>query len=123
MELNKEKRICPYSGEEFVPKRSNQVFANDKYRIAHNNKKNNDKRKLLASINKPLLKNFDVCNWIVGDEPFKIVHKEFLRGAGFNFSVFTHIFKDEKTNKLCYSVYHFYYFKVDGNYYKIVKNG
>jgi hypothetical protein len=123
MEINKEKRICPYRGEEFIPKRSNQVYANGKFRTYYNNKKSNDKRKLLASINKPLIKNFDIFNWIVGDEPYKIVHKEFLRGAGFNFSVFTHISKDEKINKLCYSVYHFYYFKVDDNNYKIVNNG
>lgn len=123
MESNKEKRICPYCGGEFIQKRSNQIFDIDKCRTDYNNKKNNDKRKLLASINKPLLKNFDVCNWIVGDEPFKIVHKEFLRGAGLNFSVFTHLFKDEKINKYCYSIYHFYYFKVDENHYKIVNNG
>jgi hypothetical protein len=122
MKTDIEKRICPYSGVEFVPKRTNQVFSNDKYRIAHNNQKSNSKRKRLSAINKPLLKNYDILNLIIGHEQEKVVHKEYLRGAGFSFSVFTHLHKDENMDKLYYALYNFYYVKVDDNFYKIIKN-
>lgn len=123
MKANLEKRICPFSGDEFVPKRNNQVFANRENRIAYNNKKNNDKRRRLAFVNKPLLRNNDILNQILGNEREKIVHKEFLRGAGFSFLVFTNFHRDENKNKLYYSIYHFYYYKVDNEHYKIVNNG
>ncbi|MCK8480951.1 hypothetical protein [Psychroserpens algicola] len=123
MKTDIEKRICPYSGVEFAPKRTNQVFANDRYRIAYHNQKNNSKRKRLASINKPLLKNYDILNQILGDEQEKIVHKEYLRGAGFSFSVFTHLHNDPNKDKYYYAIYDFYYINLDENYYKIIKNG
>jgi len=123
MDVKIKKRICPYSGVEFVPKRTNQVFANGKYRIAYNNQKNNSKRKHLASINKPLLKNYDILNQILVNEQEKIVHKEYLRGIGFSFSVFTHFHKDEKSPKYYYSIYDFHYYKIYDFYYKIVKHG
>ncbi|MFD2917257.1 hypothetical protein [Psychroserpens luteus] len=123
MKTDIEKRICPYSGVEFIPNRTNQVFANDKYRIAHNNQKSNSKRKRLSAINKPLLKNYDILNLIIGDEQEKVAHKEYLRGAGFSFSVFTHLHKDLHKDKYYYAIYDFYYIKLDDNYYKIIKNG
>lgn len=122
MDLIIEKRICPYSSIEFIPKRTNQIFANNKYRIAYNNKKNNDKRKLLAEFNNPMKKCFEILLEILKGQNEKIVHKEFLRGAGFNFAVFTHFYMNKETKKACYALYHVHYYKMDDNHYKIIKN-
>lgn len=123
MKISIKKRICPYSGVEFVPKRTNQIFLNSECRIAYNNRKHNEKRKHLAFINRPLLQNNNILIQILGEKKEVIVHKEFLRGAGFSFSVFTNFQKDLNTNKLYYSVYRFNYFKIDNDHYKIVNNG
>jgi hypothetical protein len=122
MDLKIEKRICPYSGIEFVPKRTNQVYAYAKYREDYNNKKNNEKRKVLNEFNKPLKKCFEILLNILNGQKEKIVHKEYLRGAGFNFSVFTHFHMDKDIKKACYALYHVHYYKLDDNYYKILKN-
>lgn len=118
-----EKQICPFCGVEFIPQRSNQIFTNSDCRISYNNQKNNEKRKQLSFINKPLLKNHQILSEILGNEREKIVHKEYLRGAGFSFKVFTNLHKDENINKYYYSVYKFYYFKIDDDHYKIINNG
>ncbi len=123
MKTNIPKRICPYSGIEFTPKRSNQVFANKECRIAFNNRKHNEKRKRLAFINKPLLKNYDILSQILGSQSEKVFHKEYLRGTGFSFSVFTNLHKDQNSNSYYYSVYNFYYYKIDNEHYKIVNYG
>jgi hypothetical protein len=123
MDKKKEKLICPYCKLEFTPKRSNQVFTNNDCRIAFNNNKNNIKRKHLAIVNKPLKKDFDILDTLLGKEAEIKVHKEFLRGTGFSFLVFTHAFKPENTTKIYYGLYDIYYYKMDDNqHYKIVRN-
>ncbi len=44
------KRICPYSGEEFIPKRKNQIFANKKNRTDYHNDKARQERIILSTI-------------------------------------------------------------------------
>lgn len=123
MITNIEKRICPYSGIEFKPKRSNQIFANSNCRIAYHNNRNNAKRKELAKLFKPIEKQYEILLKLLNGRNQVQVHKEYLRGAGFNFSLFTHVHYNETIKKNCYALHTVHYYKVDQDYYKIVNNG
>jgi len=122
MKTDVEKRICPYSGIEFIPKRSNQIFANSGCRIAYHNNRNNDKRKELAKLFKPIEKQYEILLKLLSGRKEVKVHKEYLRGAGFNFSLFTHIHYNETIKKNCYALHAVHYYKVDQDYYKICAN-
>jgi hypothetical protein len=122
MEIEIVKRICPYSGIEFIPKRSNQIFADSECRIAYHNDKNNAKRRKLATLFRPIEKQYDVLLKLLKGKKQVTVHKEFLRGAGFNFSLFTHIYYNESIKKNCYALHTVHYYKINENYYKICTN-
>lgn len=122
MKTEVNKRICPFSGEEFIPKRSNQIYANDKYRITYNNNKNNNKKKELAKKFKPIEREYEVLLRLLNGRKEIKVHKEYLRGAGFSFSLFTHIHYNTSIGKNCYALHAVHYYKVDQDYYKICTN-
>jgi len=117
-----EKRICPYCGVEFIPKRSNQTFCNSACRTAHHNKRNNAKRKELAKLFKPIEKQYYALLELLNGEKEVTVHKEYLRGIGVNFSLFTHIHYNETIKKNCYALHTVHYYKVDKEHYKICTN-
>ena len=93
-----ETSIDPLTREEFVKTRENQRFANAVNRIAYHNRKANNLRKKLMVINRPLLKNNQILMECLGRRSFKTFHKEFLKGKGFLFGVFTHYQEHENKN-------------------------
>ena len=119
MATNNEIRTCYYSGESFIPTRQNQIFATKENRILYHNQINNQLRKRLSLINKQLLLNFRILIEVLDGENETIVHKQFLLGKGFSFSVFTHLSLSKYSNNYCYSVYEVSYERIDDNNYKI----
>lgn len=91
--------IDPLTNEEFVKTRENQRFANAVNRIAYHNRKANNLRKKLMVINRPLLKNYQILIECLGRRSFKTFHKEFLKGKGFLFGVFTHYQEHEENHQ------------------------
>lgn len=83
----------PYSGEEFFKTRINQRFAKPENRIKYYNDKSNLLRWKLSFVEKPLRKNYTIINSLMKNAKEKDFHKEYLRGTGFNFSVFSHFSK------------------------------
>ncbi len=94
-----------YSGEEFYPKRNNQVFASKSNRISYHNNLNNKLRNDLKLINNQLLLNYKICKNLLKDDSRIVVHKEFLKGKGFDFSYFTNLTQSKKGNSHAYSVF------------------
>ena len=121
MAINNEIRTCYYSGESFTPTRQNQIFASKENRILFHNQINNRLRKRLSFINKQLLLNFRILIDILDGENERTVHKQFLLGKGFSFSVFTHLSVSKYSNNYCYSVYEVSYERIDDDNYKIKK--
>ena len=122
MSIRLDKRICPFSGEEFIPKRRNQIYAKSGYRIAHNNEVGRAKREKTSKLNKILFKNAEILKGILKGANTKKVHREFLRGAGFSFDGFTGLVEDKASNTIFYGVYGFGFKKIDNEYFKIIKN-
>ncbi len=84
------KSQCLYSGEEFIPRRTNQKFASTKNRMDYHNSRYRAFRKQKAKYDEKLHKNFCVLNELLSDTDVAVYHKQFLKGKGFSFNVLTH---------------------------------
>lgn len=105
------KRKDLFTGQEFLPKRQNQLFMSSKTRNDFHNQRAMKEKELRAFIAEPLLRNhkilLDIHNRIGEKLSFT---KEFLKGKGFNFSVLTHYeFFEDKTLP---SLYNFIYLNI-----------
>lgn len=98
-------RKCVYSGEEFVPKRNNQVFASKHNRICYHNKNSNKLRNELKSTNNQLLLNYKILVGVLAKKEQVTIHPEFLRGKGFDFRYFTNLASVKNQMVQSYLVY------------------
>lgn len=109
----------PFTNEEFEPKRKNQRFATSKNRIRYHNEKANKLRQEKASVDKPLSTNFKILKDIMEGKKNHTVHKEFLRGRGYDFKVYNGLC-DVKNDK-GYCVYNYILIFTESNV-KILRN-
>ncbi|MEQ3662215.1 MAG: hypothetical protein ABNG96_05940 [Flavobacterium sp.] len=116
-----EKRTCLYSGEEFIPKRNNQVFASRYNRISFHNQINNKLRNELKLTNNQLMVNYKIGIELLSKEKSITIHREFLKGKGFDFRYFTNLTSNNITNRTAYQVYDISFEKIDENNYLITK--
>ena len=111
--------IDPLTGEEFVPKRSNQKFASRKNQIRYNNLKAAEERQAKARTRKILDSNRKVLQWVTGPNDEVERSMDFLKGAGFNFQYCTRTIRGENLNWTCIDDYA--YALIDTNIFKIIK--
>ncbi|WP_299114110.1 hypothetical protein [uncultured Winogradskyella sp.] len=114
-----EKGMDPLTGEVFIKRRSNQVFANRANQIKYNNLKAYKKRKAKSGIEKILDKNRKVLKTILGPNEEIVKSHDFLEGAGLHFGCNTHIISREGVKWIC--VYDYAYSLVEKNIFKIIK--
>ena len=113
-------RLCPYSKTTFEAKRQNQIYRSASDRISYNNLQNNFLRKKLSFINKQLLKNYKIADALLGDINDVSVHKQFLRGKGFSFQMFTHV--SQKDDDIVFGLYDIAFMKLtDEDYYYLYR--
>jgi len=113
-------RLCPYSNTMFEAKRQNQIYRSASDRISHNNLLNNLLRRKLSFINKQLLKNYKIADALIGNFTDVSVHKQFLRGKGFSFQMFTHV--SQKEDEIVYGLYDISFMKLtDEDYYYLYR--
>jgi hypothetical protein len=118
--MENEKRKDPQTGEIFVPKRSNQLYARRANQIKFNNEKQKRERKENLVVNRYLLRNKKILRYCLGTNKEVIRSHEFLLGAGFKFEHYTHYFRDG--SKWAYCVYKYCYVATENNNYKIFTN-
>jgi len=118
--MKTDKRKDPLTGEEFMPKKSSQRFATPANRIKYNNEKASKLNSERAFIDKPLHGNRNTLKELLGNKTEIIVHAEFLRGRGYNFTLTTHYDRWEGTNVPC--IYEFMIIAMPNEQIKIVKN-
>ncbi|MGB2232728.1 MAG: hypothetical protein ACPH12_07360 [Flavobacteriaceae bacterium] len=112
--------ICPYSGEYFKPKRSNQKYASKYNRVAFHNRKYRELKMPLEKVNHILFKNHNIISDLIGDKNEIILSNDYLKGKEYNFKYMTHIiFKNDKT---LFGVYNFLFTKVDESTTKFIRN-
>ncbi len=120
MQKEGELRLCPYSNTFFQASRQNQVYRSKFDRVSFHNEQNNILRKKLSLINKQLLKNYKIADALLGDFNDVSVHKQFLRGKGFSFQMFTHV--SQKEDEIVYGLYDISFMKLtDEDYYYLYR--
>lgn len=94
-------KVDPWTGEVFIPKRSNQKFATIENKIKYNNSKAKIERKATAKLDKPLLNNKRILDKLMIDKDEQIFSQDFLLGAGFNYAVTNRVQGYEGINYYC----------------------
>lgn len=113
------KSIDLFTNEEFIPKRINQKFANSENRIKFYNNKANEIRHSLSYIDKPLHQNFKIITQLMQNKSEAIFHKEFLKGCGITFNVYTaYKMHEEKPRP---AIYNFLIVPMEDDKIKIIK--
>lgn len=113
-------RLCPYSKTFFEAKRQNQIFRSANDRVSFHNEQNNNLRKKLSLINKQLLKNYKIADELIGDNADISAHKQFLRGKGFSFKMFTHV--SQKEQDIVFGLYDICFMKLpDEDFYYLYR--
>lgn len=116
------KKTCLYSGEEFIPKRRNQIFANAKNKTDYHNEKANKLRESRAVIDKKIHSNHRLLLELLKNNDKIEIDEKILEGKGFFFNVFNHVVKYD--NRHVYAIYEFLYFKEKNSIkIKIIKDG
>jgi hypothetical protein len=98
-------QICPYSGETFIPKRRNQVFANADNRRGFHNENAAVLRRVKAPIDRALERNFIIVSELLQEGETKTFQREELLLKGYNPNIFTHLDMLDGKTSLC--LYHF----------------
>jgi hypothetical protein len=111
---------CPYNGEYFKPKRSNQKYASKYNRVAFHNKKYRELKMPLEKVNQILFRNYNIIYELIGDDNEIILSNDYLKGKEYDFKYMTQIhIKDDKTY---FGLYDFVFTKVDETTIKFLKN-
>lgn len=113
-------RKCPYSGEYFKPRRSNQKYASKYNRIAFHNKHYRQQRLPLERLNQKLYNNYFIISDLIGDSKEIELNNDFLKGKGYDFKYITHI--HHHGNKTYFGLYDFWFIKFDDTTTKFIKN-
>ena len=109
----------PLTKESFVPKRSNQKFSCRLNQINYNNRKAKLKRLAKAPFDNILDANRNILIKIIGKENERIVSKDYLLGAGFNFQIFNRSFQKNGIQYQC--IYRYALSLLKSGQYKIIK--
>ena len=82
---------------------------------------NNKLRNELKQTNNQLLKNYKICIDLLGRKKIVYVHREFLKGKGFDFKFFTNLTENKAKTGFTYALYDTSFEKIDENNYLISK--
>lgn len=116
-------KIDPYTGEEFVPRRKNQIFANSSNKTAFNNEKASKIRKERAPFINDINRNYDILNLILDNNHEKTVNINTLNDLNFKFDCYLRFLISEgKTAFIIYDIEFTNIKKENTTYTKIYKS-
>jgi len=113
------KATDPLSGQVFTKRVVNQRFSSRENQIRFNNQKANDKRRALNDYWKVLTHNRDILQRTLDNKAEQTVSRDFLIGAGYDFTFYTHSGINEKHRVV--GVFEFGLIPLTGNRYKIIR--
>lgn len=111
-------RTCLECGEKVVG-RIDKKFCSDYCRNTYNNKVNKESKSLIRNINNRLRKNYKVLCELNKSGKTKVSRNK-LYDRGFDFQLFTSIYKT-KTGNIYYYVYDQGYLALENEYYLLIK--
>ncbi len=89
------------TGEEFTPSRRNQRFASRANQVRYNNLLAQQKRDAKRPLDLALDRNRSILIRLLGEAKSVTKSKDYLLGAGYDFTAFTQTAKDEMFNFYC----------------------
>lgn len=111
-------RKDPLTGELFIPKKVTQKFKIRENQIKYNNQLQSLRRQFLGPLLRPLLKTHRILTETIGSKNTITLHKEWLKGAGADMTLFTHVETIE--TKRFHAIFNFT-ITSNQDYYKITK--
>ena len=108
-----ETKIDPHTGEEFIPKRRNQIFANTTNKTAFNNHKAAKIREERALQTKDLNRNYEILKLILNDRNEKLVRHTTLNDLGFKYNCYHKYNKIDKQH--IFNIYDIYFVNFESN--------
>lgn len=115
------KKIDPYTKEEFIPKRRNQIFATEKNKSDYHNEQAAFLREKRAKIDKKINSNHRILLQLLEKVNSIEIDEKILEGKGFFFNVYNHLVKHE--NRYVNAIYEFIIFKENNsNNIKIIRD-
>lgn len=81
-------KIDPYTGEEFIPKRRNQIFANNANKTAFNNKKAAKIKAERSVFDDVIKRNYAILKLVLDNALERTVHYKTLDEIGFKFNYY-----------------------------------
>lgn len=118
-EDNIKEAVDPLTGELFIPKRNNQIFAARQNQIRYNNLKAAKERQAKAKSRKILDTNRKVLQSILGPHSEIIKSLDYIDGAGLDFGYNTHTIIIQGVKWIC--IYDYAYTLISANTFKIIK--
>lgn len=115
---NENLRICPFTKEEFLPKRNNQIYKDSAAQIKHNNLVSREMRSKFTSYFTLIMKNYYILEQIYLTKNGK-ASIDFLDGKGFDGRYIMYLNENSRGIKTYGIVDYEFYFKE--NYIYITK--
>ena len=115
---NENLRICPFTKEEFLPKRNNQIYKDSTAQIKNNNLKRREMRSKFTQYFNLIMKNYLILEQIYLTKNGK-ASIDFLEGTGFDGRYIMYLNENSRGIKTCGIVDYEFYFK--DNYIYITK--
>ena len=116
---NENLRICPFTKEEFLPKRNNQIYKDSAAQIKNNNLKRREMRSKFTQYFNLIMKNYFILEQIYLTKNGK-ASIDFLEGTGFDGRYIMYLNENSRGIKTCGIVDYEFYFRKD-NYIYIEK--
>ena len=104
---------CPFTGKEFIPKRSNQIYFDRAAQIENNNIRAKERLKGIKKQFRVIEKNYFILNDLLGNKSIKLVSKDYLLGRVFHSNYLTHFY--EKNGVFIMGIYDILFEKIEDN--------
>jgi hypothetical protein len=111
--------VDPLTKEPFDRIKQTQRFATRDNQVRFNNRKATEQRRILSPYLKVLYRNRKILRGILGDEPQRVVTKDFLEGAGYAFRYQTHTLNQD--NQQVFGVFEYGLIRLPSGQFQVSK--
>jgi hypothetical protein len=106
--ITRQQKLCPATGEVFIPDRDNQVYINTAVQIKNNNNRAKSKRKDLKDLNDKIISNqkkLEELLLYLKKNNWERIHAEFVKFVGVDLNAYSKVTKNATTSgRICWSI-------------------
>jgi hypothetical protein len=106
--ITRQQKLCPATGEVFIPDRDNQVYINTAVQIKNNNNRAKSKRKDLKDLNDKIISNqkkLEELFLYLKKNNWERIHAEFVKFVDVDLKAYSKVSKNATTGgRICWSI-------------------